>query len=107
MSTQYSFIELHHDYFKYCASYDSEIPKDKEDLGMGWVSIYNEFELCFKRHYLVSIEKWWVDLKDYWIIEIEINGYPNTLKLHIISKEEMQKTYNTLFDYIILNKPCQ
>lgn len=102
MLTQEAYIELHDNYFRYRSVYDSEVPKDSNDLGLGWKDEFHDFDIRIKRENIVSCDKSWNDKKDYWRIEIEANGYPETLRI-FFSKgnfESMQKAYELLCDYI-------
>lgn len=102
METQESFIELHDTYLRYKAIYDSEVPKNKEDLAMGWQEVFYNFDLRIKRESFVSVEKFWIDKSDQWRLELEANGYPNTVNLWFSKddEEEMLRVFELLFKWI-------
>lgn len=102
METQESFIELHDTYLQYKAIYDSEIPKDKEDLLQGWKSVFYNFDLRLKRECFVSVEKFWLDKSDQWRIELEVSGYPSTVNLYYSKGDEknMLEVFEKLFKWV-------
>jgi hypothetical protein len=102
MQTTESYVELHDTYFKYVSKYDSEIPKDQNDLLQGWEEKFYDFDLRIKREYFVSVEKYWNDKNENWRIELEITGYPGTVNLYYQKKceKEMDETFNKLFNWV-------
>lgn len=102
MQTTESFVELHDTYLRYKAIYDSEIPKDKEDLTMGWKDAYYNFDLRIKREHFVSVEKFWIDKSEQWRLELEASGYPSTVNLYYSKNDEVEmlEVFEKLFKWV-------
>lgn len=99
-----AFVELHDTYFRYVSKHDSEQPKDKNDLSMGWEALYNDWDIRVKRSAFVSVENTWDDKNDKWNIELEAFGYGYTIKLYFQKKDEnkMYDVFNKIFDWIFI-----
>lgn len=93
-------IELHKTYLLHRLMYYSQTPTDSDVLGKSWQDSYKNYELRIKRNSFVSIEKRWMDNTDTWRIELESNGYPDTVILYFKDEDKMQVVYNILFKYI-------
>lgn len=102
MQTQFSFVEIHDTYLRYAAQYDSEVPNNKYDLSLGWKATYYDFDLRVKRKSFISVEKWWIDKFEYWKLELEIEGYPNTINIHYRKEQEktMLEVFEKLFKWV-------
>lgn len=96
------YIQLSDDYFIYAAEYYGEEPiaEDKDDHAMGWKEMYQNFFIKIKRQSLVSLDKNWNNKREFWQVEVEANGYPNTIKLYFKTEKEAQGIYDTLDKFI-------
>ena len=92
------FIELTPYYFRWFGEYDSEIPKDTNDHKLGWDEKHTCHDLQIKRTSLCSVEKIWDDKNNYWRVELEANGFPNTITLYF---KEMDKEVDTVHTALI------
>lgn len=93
--TTESYLELHDTYLRYVAKYDSEHPKDREDLLAGWEERFHDFDTRIKRDAFISVEYYWNDKNNYWQLEMEANGYPVAITLYFEKGNE--KEMNTVF----------
>jgi hypothetical protein len=102
IQTTEAFIELHDTYFRYVSIHDSEVPKDKDDVNMGWEEKYHDFDIRVKRENIVSVEKYWNDKHNFWQLELEANGYPNTVNLYFEKNNEvlMKEAFDKLCKWI-------
>lgn len=96
------YIEIADTYLKYVAEYYGEQPKseDKEDHTLGWEEQYFNFSIKIKRSQLVSLDKNWVHKRQLWRVEVEANGYPNTLIWYFKKESEADNIYKILDEYI-------
>jgi len=102
IESQEYYIELHETYLRNVGVYDAKVPVDKDDLFRGYEEVYREFDLRFKREWFTSVEKFWDDKQNVYRIDLEINGYPNTIQVYFAKddKEECEKVFKILFNWI-------
>lgn len=102
METQEAYIELHENYFRYVSVHDSDMPKNKDDVSLGWGSEFHNFDTRIKRESFVSVEKVWKDRQNYWVIELEANGYPVTIFIYYQKEdtERLNKDFDLIFNWV-------
>lgn len=98
----HSYIELGSNYVIHSRAYHSEVPKaeDPNDHSLGWKEKFNDFYLKFKRELIVSVEYYYHEKGDYWFVETEVNGYPNSITLYFETRLEAENMCKKLEDYI-------
>jgi hypothetical protein len=96
------YIELGDNYFLYTAEYYAEQPKaeDKDDHTFGWEDIYANFRIKIKREAFVSVDINWIHKRELWCVELEANGYPNTVKLYFKKQRDAETVCKALDEYI-------
>ncbi len=95
IETKEAFLELGDIYLRYCSRHKSMVPVDSDDLAQGWKENIHDFDIRIKRINLVSVEKNWKHSMGHWGIDIEANGYPQTIS--IFYQEENKKEMETVF----------
>lgn len=100
-------IELAENYLLYRGEYYGQIPKDVEDKQLGWKDYYQNFIIKIIRSTICSLEKRWVVDGDIWMVEIEANGYPNSIHFQFQTEKEADAVYNELDFYIFGPKTKQ
>lgn len=100
------YIELGSDYLMYVAEYYGEQPasEDKEDHSLGWESIYQNFKIKVKKSAIVSLEINWNNKREIWQVEVEANGYPNSIKFYFEKERDAEVVYKKLDEYIFNEK---
>jgi hypothetical protein len=94
-------LELLDDRLKLSANYVSKIPNIPEDISSGWRDNIYDYEINIKRESFVSVEKFWNEEKEYWKIELEANGYPNTVGIYFkYSDKNKDVVYNALLEWV-------
>lgn len=96
------YIELADNYLLYAAEYYAEHPvsEDKDDHTMGWEDIYSNFRIKVKRETLVSLDINWIHKREMWQVEVEANGYPNTIKFYFKKRKAAEAIWKELDEYI-------
>lgn len=100
------YVELSERYLLYVGEYYAEEPvaEDSEDHSLGWKDKYANFRIKIKKEQLVSLECQWIEKRQLWNVEIEANGYPNTIRFYFKTEKEADVMFNRLDDYIFNNK---
>ncbi len=99
------FIELTAYYFRWFGEYDSERPKDINDHQLGWEEKHTCHDLKINRTSLCSVEKIWDDKNNYWRVELEANGFPNTITLYFKEMDkEVDTVHTALSNYIFFEQ---
>jgi len=96
------YIELTDTYLVYAAKYVCKQPiaDDKDDHSLGWEEIAVNFHIKIKREHIVSLERNWVHKRRIYDVQVEINGYPASLKFYFQTSQGMLKVYKKLDEYI-------
>jgi hypothetical protein len=99
---KHMYIELGGNYFLYSAKYYGEEPvsEDKEDHSAGWKEKKSDFIIKVKKENIASIELYYLNNRDYWNIEIEVNGYPSAIRLYFKTKKELLPVFNKIDEYV-------
>lgn len=93
-------LELLDDRLRASANYVSKIPNIREDANSGWKENNYDYEINIKRSAVVSVEKFWTEEKDYWRVEVEANGYPNTFIIYFKDLDSNKEiVYKALLDW--------
>lgn len=100
------FVVLADEYFKYSAEYYSEVPKasDPDDHSMGWEERYNKFVIKLKKESIVAVEMRWLDKRECWSVELESNGYPNTISIFFELESEAEEFHHKIDTYVFGNQ---
>jgi len=95
-------VILADNYIQYSAEYYAEQPKseDKDDHTLGWEEIYANFKIKIKRETICSLDINWVFKRQLWQVEMEANGYPNTVKWYFKKEKDANEFYKKLDEYI-------
>ncbi len=96
------YIELAEHSLIYAAEYYGEEPaaEDQEDHSLGWKEMYQNFHIKIKREVLVSLDINWVNKRELWRVELEANGYPNSIKFYFKKEKDARKVWKQLDEYI-------
>ena len=96
------YIELTDNSLMYYAEYYAEVPaaEDKDDHSLGWKESFQKFKIKVKRSSLVSVEKSWNDKREYWKVEVEASGYPNSIAFYFELESEAEAVYEKLDTYV-------
>ena len=96
------YIELGENYLIYAAEYYGQIPNaaDAEDHSLGWKDIYANFRIKIKRDLICSVEILWIEIRQVWKVEIECNGYPNTIGFYFATQKPAIIVYEKLDKFI-------
>lgn len=96
------YIELGDNYLIYAADYYSEVPvaEDQDDHTLGWKDRYNYFIIKIKRESFVSIDLNWLEKRQLYRVELEANGYPNTVTFYFKTQKEAEAVYKKLDAFI-------
>ena len=100
------YLELTKDRFRWVSAFDCEIPKNEEDLDLGWKDIYYDMDINIMRSAFVSVEKYWKDETDkpYFVIQMEANGFPQTLNICFEKKDEdeLKRVFEILLAWVFI-----
>lgn len=98
----YLYVQLFDEYLLYAGKYLGEIPvaDDPQDHSMGWKNKAANFMVKIKREAFVSVEYFWERTYEVYHVELEANGYPNSLTLYFQTEKEAEAMYNKLTKYI-------
>lgn len=96
------YIELGENYLMYVAEFYSEVPKaeNQDDHTLGWEDSYSNFKIKVKRECIVSIDINYKRKGELWIIELDVNGYPHTIKFYFKKEKDAAAVHKKLDEYI-------
>jgi len=102
LHTMHLYIELTDHYFRYAGKYLASHPvaDNPDDHSLGWHEVNVNFDLKIKRECAVSLEKNWVQKRQFYDIEIEFLGYSHTVKVYFERAKDMLEVYHKLDEYI-------
>lgn len=96
------FIELHKTYLTWEGEWYAETPKaeNPDDHTLGWKDEYNNFTVNVKRRQICSVEKRFSSLRQLWIVEVEINGYPKSISAYFKKEKDCAVVFDALNKYV-------
>lgn len=80
-----------------CTGYVSE-----DDKAMGEKEVVSDAHFFIKRDSFISVEKRWLEKSNCWTVELEANGYPNSIQFYYQDKNlvEANKIFKLIKDWV-------
>jgi hypothetical protein len=93
-------LELHEKYIAFRGRFYAEEPIDVDDKGLGWETVYNNFDIIADKRQVVCVFKKLFSKEKRWAVYVYVNELGYDIQMYFKKETEAQEIFDKIFNWL-------